>query len=105
VSGDSTKDSLFACRLSWSMPPVFREEKDAREYVEMKLVEADSEDAAIAHVRSRCSVLALEYGVTIEVVPVSMLDATRVLAKYDGDAMYENHLPTKAKLVTTRLGE
>lgn len=73
-----------------------------KETVEMGVVEADTASQARAQIISRCSVLSLDEGVTLEIAPLDFDTCHRFLAKYDGPPMDE-HRATDAKLQVTAL--
>lgn len=94
---DTSAASLYAFRTSHVSRPLFSS-SEPRKYVETGIVEAESIEAARDHIISRSSVLSLDDGLTLEVVPVSFTTAQTYYAQYDGPAMDDAHRPTSAKL-------
>lgn len=95
-------NQAYACRLSYAMSPPFGSDHSTRKYVTQKFVEASSPELAIRIALAQMSVLSLEYGVTVEVVPIDWSAATRGSGKYTHPPMPDYGVFDKrAKLVVT----
>lgn len=95
--------SWFVVRKAWTGPAQFGFSGPQRHHEEFEVREAGSASDAITEAARYCSVLALEQGVTFQAVEVSWDDAETWLGKYDGPAMNDNHTPTGARLVVSRV--
>jgi hypothetical protein len=95
------REPLFAFRKRYTGAGPFG--NDGKEIVEMGVVEAETPSEARAKIISRCSVLSLDYGVTLEIAPLGFDNCYRFLAKYDGPPMDDYNRPTSAKLQVTAL--
>jgi len=92
----------FAYRATWKGAGPFSSEES--EHVTEGIMEAETVEGAVRAVTNKQPVLALEYGVSVEVVKLSWARAARRWAKYDKPPFIEHSVANpKAKLVIERV--
>ena len=87
----------WIARCTWSGNMVF---SGKGKHVDTRFVEAETAEDAIREVTKKMSVLSLDYGIRIDVVPLDWEGVVTAFAKYDGEPM-KDHSATSAKLVIT----